>query len=185
MDPDSNYFSFSEDSIEKLIKPHMREEYEKDKYNFLPSESKELHPTFKVDGKPFTMKQYEKRTPGLFKIECEKDKIIALCPKMYFCSNTEEFWAKKCSCNFKVSCKGIQKDNNNITYKKFENVLFNNEKDVVVNIGFRYLNGGMNTYEQTIKGLRNIYTKRILLSDGISTKPFLIQYIYILLWKVF
>ena len=38
MDTDSNYFAFSEDSIEKLIKPHMREEYKKDKYNFLPSE---------------------------------------------------------------------------------------------------------------------------------------------------
>ena len=30
MDTDSNYFEFSEDSIEKLIKPHMRDEYEKD-----------------------------------------------------------------------------------------------------------------------------------------------------------
>ncbi len=28
---DSNYFAFSEDSIEKLIRPHIREEYEKDK----------------------------------------------------------------------------------------------------------------------------------------------------------
>ncbi len=27
MDTDSNYFAFSEDSIEKLIKPEMREEY--------------------------------------------------------------------------------------------------------------------------------------------------------------
>ena len=32
MDKDSNYFAFSEDSIDKLIKPHMREEYEKDKF---------------------------------------------------------------------------------------------------------------------------------------------------------
>ncbi len=46
MDTDSNYFAFSEDSIVKLIKPEVREEYEKDKYIFLPSESKELHPTF-------------------------------------------------------------------------------------------------------------------------------------------
>jgi hypothetical protein len=29
----------------------LKEEYEKDKYNFLPSESEELHPTFQVDGK--------------------------------------------------------------------------------------------------------------------------------------
>ncbi len=27
MDTDNNFFSFSEDSIDKLIKPHMREEY--------------------------------------------------------------------------------------------------------------------------------------------------------------
>jgi hypothetical protein len=45
----------------------MREEYEKDKYNFLPSESKELHPTFNVEGMAFSYKAYEKRTPGLFK----------------------------------------------------------------------------------------------------------------------
>ena len=57
MDTDNNYFAFSEESIEELIKPLMREEYEKDKYNFLPSESQELHPTFKVDGKAFTNAQ--------------------------------------------------------------------------------------------------------------------------------
>jgi hypothetical protein len=40
MDTESNYFAFSEESIEKIIKPEMREEYENDKNNFLPSESK-------------------------------------------------------------------------------------------------------------------------------------------------
>ncbi len=39
IDTDSNYLAFSEDSIEKRIKPETREEYENDKYNFLPSES--------------------------------------------------------------------------------------------------------------------------------------------------
>ncbi len=78
MDTDSNYFAFSEDNIEKLIKPHMREEYEKDKYNFLPRESEELHPTFK----PFTLAQYDKRTPGLFKVDTTKHKMISLCSKM-------------------------------------------------------------------------------------------------------
>ena len=72
MDTDSNYFAFSEDNIDKIIKPHMREEYEKDKLNFLPSESEELHPTFKVDDKPFTLAAYDKRTPGRFKVETKK-----------------------------------------------------------------------------------------------------------------
>ncbi len=112
MDTDSNYFAFSEDSIDKLIKPHMREEYEKDKYNFLPSESEELHPTFKVDGKAFTLKAYAKQTPGLFKVETTKDKMVSLCSKMYCCSDmTEE--------KIKFSAKGIQKEGNDISYKKF------------------------------------------------------------------
>ncbi len=34
MDTDSDYFAFSEDSIEKLIKPEMREEYENDNIIF-------------------------------------------------------------------------------------------------------------------------------------------------------
>ncbi len=41
MDTDRNYLAFSEDSIEKLIKLEMREEYEMYNYNFLPSESQE------------------------------------------------------------------------------------------------------------------------------------------------
>ena len=81
MDTDSNYFAFSEDSIEKLIKPEMRAEYEKEKYSFLPSESNELHPTFNVDGKPFTLAKYDKRTPGLFKEEKRTNKLISLCSK--------------------------------------------------------------------------------------------------------
>jgi hypothetical protein len=100
MDTDSNYFAFSEDDIDKIIKPEMREEYERDKINFLPSESEELHPTFQVDGVRFTYKMYDKRKPGLFKIECKKDKLISLCSKMYCASDiTEE--------KIKLSCKGI------------------------------------------------------------------------------
>ena len=52
--------AFSEDSIEKIIEAEMRGEYEKDKYNFLPSESQELHPTLNVDGVRFTYVQYDK-----------------------------------------------------------------------------------------------------------------------------
>ena len=36
------------------------------------------------------MKQYQKRTPGLFKVETIKDKAIALCSKMYCCSDLDE-----------------------------------------------------------------------------------------------
>jgi hypothetical protein len=165
MDTDSNYFAFSEDSIDKLIKPHMRKEYEKDKYNFLPSESQELHPTFNVEGTRFSYKAYEKRTPGLFKIETIKDKMVSLCSKMYCASdNSEE--------NIKFSCKGIQKAGNDMCYKQFENVLLNpKEKHLVLNKGFLYVNGYMKSYDQVKKGLSYVYHKRIVQADGITTKP--------------
>jgi hypothetical protein len=93
-----------------------------------------------------------------------KDKIIALCSKMYCCSDMDEK-------EIKFSCKGIQKDNNKISYKKFENVLLNKKNDMAVNQGFRYVNGSMNTYEQQKKGLSYVYDKRVVLADGVSTLP--------------
>jgi hypothetical protein len=167
MDTDSSYFAFSEDNINKIIKPEMLDEYNKDKYNFLPRESKDLHPTFKVDEKAFTLAAYDKRTPGLFKVETEKDKMTSLCSKMYCCSDVSEK-------EIKYSCKGIQKEGNNICYEKFKNVLFDDKKDIVNNKGFRYIGGVKKTYEQEKKGLSYVYCKRIVLGDDISTVPLLI-----------
>ncbi len=50
----------------------MREEYEKDKFNFPPSESEELHSTFQVDGVRFTWAQYDMSTWGDLKLNVEK-----------------------------------------------------------------------------------------------------------------
>ncbi len=103
------FFAFSEDNIDKLIKPHMREEYEKDKYNFLPRESKELHLTFKVDDKAFTLAAYDKRTPGLFKIETKKHKMISLCSKMYYAAEDADY-CDCCACK-NIECKCIKNTN--------------------------------------------------------------------------
>ena len=84
---------------------------------------------------------------------------------MYCCSDLNEKEKPK------YSCKGIQHQNNEITYKRFENVLFNKDKDIVLNKGFRYVNGTMKTYEQVKKGLSYAYHKRIVCEDGITTKP--------------
>ena len=73
--------------------------------------------------------------------------------------------------NIKFSCKGIQKDGNNVNYQKFHNVLFNKHEDKVLNKGFRYVGGCMKTYEQVKRGLSYAYHKRIVQEDGITTKP--------------
>jgi hypothetical protein len=105
MDTDSAYLGLSGDKLEDVIKPHMKDEYEKDKYNWFPNETtKEL-------------KSYNKRTPGLFKVEFEGHSIYALCSKLYFVEGEK---------NNKNSCQGIQKNQNEINKDRFHNLLFNN-----------------------------------------------------------
>jgi hypothetical protein len=82
---------------------------------------------------------------------------------MYCASDTTE--------GKKNSCKGIQKDGNNVIYQKFHNVLFQKHKDEVLNKSFRYVDGYMKSYEQNKKGLSHAYHKRIVCEDGIDTKP--------------
>ena len=67
MDMDSGYMAISGDNFEGLIKPDLREEFEKDKHNWFVT----------------PLVPQGKRTPGLFKVEFEGDKIISLCSKWY------------------------------------------------------------------------------------------------------
>ena len=148
MDTDSAYLGLSAKSLDEVIKPEMKEEYEKDKYNWFPNETtKEL-------------KQYNKRTPGLFKVEFEGKSIYALCSKLYFVEGDTKN---------KFSCKGIQKSQNIINKDRFHNV-----KDTCTNKGFRVIDNSMITYIQQKKGLSYYYDKRQVLEDGITTVPLII-----------
>ena len=92
MDTDSAYIAISGDSVESLVKPELREEFQQDKCNWFPRTDTAEH------------KAYDKRTPGLFKVEWEGEGIIGLCSKTYYC-----FGAKD-----KFSCKGVNKKTNEI-----------------------------------------------------------------------
>ena len=72
MDTDSAYMAISGDRFESLIKPELREEFEKDKHNW-----------FITPRAP-----QGKHTPALFKVEFEGDKIISLCSKSYCTENS-------------------------------------------------------------------------------------------------
>ena len=155
MDTDSAYIAFSAQNFEDLIKPELKEHYLQNKHKWFPRDDTKEHAKF------------DKRTPGLFKVEYTGKTLIGLCPKMYFVegSDTEE---KK----YKFSSKGIQKDKNDITKERFQNVLNDPKyKDVCTNRGFRVIDNHMITYTQEKKGMSYYYDKRIVLSDGVSTLP--------------
>ena len=56
--------------------------------------------------------------------------------------------------------QGYPKAGNDMCYKQFENVLLNpKEKHLVLNKGFRYVEGYMKSYEQVKKEISCVYHK--------------------------
>ena len=66
MDTDSSYMALSDASLEAIVRPRLRAEFEAEKKNWLAWD------------------KHSGRTPGLFKLECEGDGMIALCSKCYY-----------------------------------------------------------------------------------------------------
>ncbi|UMM32809.1 hypothetical protein L5515_006485 [Caenorhabditis briggsae] len=64
MDTDSAYMAITDNTLEDLIKPEMKEEFERDKCNWFPRTDTEEH------------RRIDKRTPGLFKVEKEGDECL-------------------------------------------------------------------------------------------------------------
>ena len=148
MDTDSNYLAISGKSLEDIVKPDMREEFEKEKKNWLAWD------------------KWSERTPGLFKKEFEGERMIALCSKCYYTDHiTNNQEVKK-----KLSSKGMSKRQNEINWHRFKAALDGN-KDMATNRGFRMRDGNIVTYEQEKLGLSAYYDKRWVLSDGIHTEP--------------
>ncbi len=150
MDTDSAYMALSGDSIDALIKPEKKEEYERDKSNWFPRTETEENAAF------------DKRTPGLFKVEWSGDGFVGLNSKTYSC------WSEQGN---KASCKGISKRLNNPTKDIYLRVLQTGNSQDGENRGFRVVNNRVLTYSQHRTGFSYFYPKRKVLSDGVSTIP--------------
>lgn len=149
MDTDSAYLALAAEDLEYLLKPEMKELYIQDKPNWFPRTDNEEH------------KQYDKRTPGLFKVEWEGDGIVALNSKMYYCFGTKE--------KDKFSCKGINKRHNDVKKDLYLEVLQTKRPHSGENKGFRVKDNQVYTYSQLKTGFTYFYPKRKVLQDGIQT----------------
>ncbi|CAH1782906.1 unnamed protein product [Owenia fusiformis] len=147
----SLYFALSENSLEESIKPELREEFEREKNNWLPRTDTAEH------------RQLDRRKPGIFKLEAEGDQMTALCSKTYCLYDSQ-------SDTVKFSCKGLNKNQFENPMELYKKVLDTNEAQSGVNIGFRMMQNRMHTYHQERLGFSNFYCKRKLNPDG-STEP--------------
>ena len=106
-------------------------------------------------------KAFDKRTPGLFKVEWCGKGFIGLCSKTYYCFGSTN----------KSTTKGLNKRQNDIDKDAFLNVLMSRRSGSGFNRGFRVHNSSMMTYVQERAALTYFYPKRKVLADGLSTAP--------------
>jgi hypothetical protein len=174
MDTDSLYFALSTTDLDEAVIPEKREQYFTERHLWLPSESCDIdhHRSTYIHCKTLRLPWlpapccksrllFDKRTPGLFKIEWEGDAITALNPKCYFGVGVEP----------KLTCKGVTKKQNNLTVDHFNKVLTSEKTHMVNNRGFKVKDHQVSTYTQKKSGLNYQYLKRQVCEDGVSTMP--------------
>ena len=144
--------AISGDSFEQLIKPELREEFEKDKHNWFVT----------------PLAPQGKHTPGLFKVELKGDKIISLCSKSYC---MESFATSSSPGQVKFSMKGVNKKQFKNPMPHYKHVLSTKENFRACNQSIRAKDQSMATYKQWKNTLTYFYPKRKVLEDGCSTIP--------------
>ena len=145
MDTDSMYMALSSESINDIIRPESKEEYDNgSKAEFLSTS------------------KYHDRTPGLFKAEFQGTRMIALTSKCYYAEDKKM--------KSKISCKGMSKKQNKMTGTRYLEAL-SGSRDKAINTGFRISRNGVITYTQKKLGLSAYYDKRVVSPDGIHTEP--------------
>ena len=110
----------------------------------------------------FAWDKWSGKEPGLFKLEFEGKRGIALCSKCYFMEKEDG--------KTKVSSKRVSKRQNQLSWKRY-NAALEWSEDMATNIGMRMNGGVMCTYEQNKLGLSAYYDKHWVLEDGIHTEP--------------
>ena len=177
MDTDSAYFALAAESIDALVTPELREHYIRHRSEWLPSECCDDHRKeyvrCRLANRPLVgdeacckaRRAYDKRTPGLFKVEWSGDGLVGLCSKTYYCFGPTD----------KYSTKGLSKHHNVIDKNAFLEVLTNRRSGSGKNRGFRVRCSTVLTYVQERAALTYFYAKRVVHEDGVSTGPVDVQ----------
>ena len=142
-DTDSIYLAISSQSIDQCVKPHLKAEFEKCKYEWL------------VDPK----KPGDNRRGGAYKVEYQGTAFVGLNSKTYACLGKEK----------KFGCKGVNRKQNMLTFNHYKDVLMTKKTHFIENRGMKLYGNSMHSYIQRKPGLSYLYAKRVVADDGIHT----------------
>ena len=150
MDTDSAYIALAGETIGDLVVD--REHYFRHRSEWLQAECCDAHEndyvTASISGRTWTAtesrclarKMYDKRTPGLFKVEWRGDGFVGLCSNTYYyycAARHTTNVVRLLASTDKYSTKGLSKRQNVIDKDTFLAVLINRRSDSGVNRGFR------------------------------------------------
>ena len=171
MDTDSAYLALVAESVDALVTPELREHYFRHHSERLPSECCDDHLNeyvrCRLANRPWVgdeacckaRRAYDKRTPGLFKVEWSGDGFVGLCSKTYYFFGPTD----------KYSAKGLSKRHNDIDKEAFVEVFTNRRSGSGKNRGFRVRHSTMLTYVQERAAPTYFYAKRVVHENGVST----------------
>ena len=162
MDTGSPYFALADETLESLVPPELREEFRRHIYGSCDLELVKADFWFQR-ACCTTHKSFDKRTPGLFKLEASGQEMICLSSKTYVLQHADG------TCKF--SCKGINKSAVTNPLDTYQSVLDTRQSVSGTNRGFRSRNNTVWTYEQKRNGFGYFYCKRKVLDDGVQTVP--------------
>ena len=172
MHTDSLYLAVAHDSLEDCIKPDMTDVWNNirmnDCSNTFAAESSNnffLHICCSKHIK------HDKREPGLFKEEFRCTEVICLCSKTYCCFDQS---TDKNTFSSKGLNRRTLEESGAGPLEKYRCVLDEKTNVKSTNRGFRTIQHTVCTYKQTKRGLSYFHLKRIVLDDGIHTKPLLL-----------
>ena len=177
-DTDSLYAAFADPNIDNLVKPHLRDEWLAIKPLWFPSEDTTTMVSIPTLDEPITMKQFDRRAPGKFKIEFQWVGMACLNSKVYH--TWGEDLPERAGLAYtgpgktKTSCKGVQQRRNDLQYEHFIRGLCSGHSEKFTNAGFVRVDDDMDgtslkTYTQEKVGLSYFYGKRKVCDNGLST----------------
>ena len=152
MDTDSNYLGITAENVEDLIKPELKEQFEREKHNWFVT----------------PLAPQGKSTPGLFKVLFKGDKMIGLCSKLY-CRKL--FATENSPAQVKFSMKSVNKGQFKNPMPHYEHVLTTKQNFRACNQGIRSKDESMVMYKQYNNALTYFYPKRKVLANGCTTVP--------------
>ena len=176
MDTDSLYMALSTTSLDEAVIKSKRQAFFENKHHWFPAEAcdkcrdkyvktKTANQTWVQEPCCLEKQLYDKRTPGLMKLEWSGNGCIALCSKSYICFGSHDATGNK------LATKGVNKHLNPFSPDHFLNVLETGIPKEAENRGFKNNKKFIETYKQNKIGLTYVYVKRKVLEDGISTVP--------------